>query len=248
MKRQQVTSVRLGLLAAIFALALPGIALGQVAGTEGIKQGEKFAKAGGEVLSAVAEARRDIDATLTAYNTLVQKPTKDVKGDYKRLQKALEKANEASAKVKPRVDAMNVESEAYYKIWASQVANVQDADLRGRGEQRITASRDEQQHPVRDAGHRRGADTLRQDLTDQINFLGAISGRRPWPRSRTTRRSSTREEPQCSLARMMSSGPRTRSSRRCDRSRKTRAPHPGVRWGADARGASTTYSEPFPGG
>jgi hypothetical protein len=174
MKRQQVTSVRLGLLAAIFALALPGIALCQVAGTEGIKQGEKFAKAGGEVLSAIAEARRDIDATLTAYNTLVQKPTKDVKGDYKRLQKALEKANEASAKVKPRIDAMNVESEAYYKIWANQVANIQDADLRGRGEQRIAASRDEYKSIL--SGMRAAGEALTpfvKDLTDQINFLGS---------------------------------------------------------------------------
>ena len=90
MKQQQITSAVLGLLAAIFALAVPGIALCQVAGTEGIKQGEKFAKAGGGVLAAIAEARRDVNATLTAYNTLVQKPSKDVKGDYKRLQKALE--------------------------------------------------------------------------------------------------------------------------------------------------------------
>jgi len=104
----------------------------------------------------------------------VQKPSKDVKGDYKRLQKALEKANEASAKVKPLVDAMNIESEVYYKIWAGQVANIQDGDLRARGEQRIASSRDEYRNIL--SGMRAAGEALTpfvKDLTDQINFLGS---------------------------------------------------------------------------
>ena len=78
---------------AVGALAVPAMALGQVAGSEGVKQGEKFAKAGNEVLVAVAEARRDVDATVTAYNNLVKNPSKDVKGDYKKLLSFLRKHN-----------------------------------------------------------------------------------------------------------------------------------------------------------
>ncbi|MGE5747164.1 MAG: DUF2959 family protein, partial [Solirubrobacterales bacterium] len=97
-----------------------------------------------------------------------------VKGDYKSLQKALEKANEAAARVRPRIDGMNVQSEAYYKIWASQVANIQDADLRARGEQRIAASREEYKNIL--SGMRAAGEALTpfvKDLTDQINFLGS---------------------------------------------------------------------------
>lgn len=165
---------RIGLAAAIVALAVPAAALGQVAGSEGVKQGEKFAKAGGEVLVAIAEARRDVDATVTAYNTLVKKPSKDVKGDYKKLQKALEKSNESAAKVKPLIDAMNVESDAYYKIWSGQVANISNTELRSLGEQRIAGSRAEYSGIL--SGLRASGDALGpfvKDLNDQINFLGS---------------------------------------------------------------------------
>jgi hypothetical protein len=174
MRKQHGTGRRVGLLAAILAMAIPGIALSQVAGTEGIKQGEKFGKAGGEVLVAIADARRELDGTMSAYNTLVKTPSKDIKGDYRKLQKALENANEKSAKVKPLIDAMNIESEAYYKIWASQVANISDDDLRARGEQRIAASRTEYGSIL--SGLNSIGEALApfvKDLTDQINFLGS---------------------------------------------------------------------------
>jgi hypothetical protein len=166
--------VRIGLAAAIVALAVPAAALGQVAGSEGVKQGEKFAKAGGEVLVALAEARRDVDATVTAYNNLVKNPSKDVKGDYKKLQKALEKSNGSAARVKPLIDAMNVESETYYKIWSGQVANISNTQLRATGEQRIADSRHEYGSIL--SGLRGSGDALAplvKDLNDQINFLGS---------------------------------------------------------------------------
>lgn len=173
MTKQHVTRIVPAVLAAIVALALPGSALCQVAGTEGIKQGEKFAKAGGDAVTAVVETRQAVDATLAAYNALVQ-PSKDVKGDYKKLLKTLQGANAKAARVKLLVDAMNVQSEAYFKIWAAQVANIADADLRARGEQRITASRAEYGSIItglRDTGAALAPFT--KDLTDQINFLGS---------------------------------------------------------------------------
>jgi hypothetical protein len=172
--KQQHVNLSVIVVAAGLLLTVPAVALCQVAGSEGIKQGEKFAKAGGRVLDAVADARRDIDNTLKAYNALVKTPSRDVKSDYKKLQKALDKAKNSSAKVKPLIDKMNVESEAYYKIWSSQVADIGGADLRSRGEERIADSRKKYGgilDGLRTAG---GALTpFVSDHNDQINFLGS---------------------------------------------------------------------------
>ena len=169
-----VTRIAPVVVAATVALAVPEAPLCQTAGTEGITQGEKFAKAGSTALAATVDAKREVEATLIAYNALVQQPSKDAKGDYKKLLKTLERANAKAAKVKPLADTMSVESEAYYKIWAAQVANITDTALRARGEGRIAASRGEYDGilvKLRDAGA--ALAPIVKDLTDQINFLGS---------------------------------------------------------------------------
>jgi hypothetical protein len=161
-----------GTVLALLAAARPVVA--QMAGTEGIKQGERFAKAGAASVIALTEARRQIDATLMAYNALVTQPSKDLKGDYKKLLKNTQQAQQKVEAVKPKIDAMGVESVVYFKLWASQVANIGDPDLRKRGEDRIAASQKEYDEIL--AGLRQGGAEFvpfMKDLTDQINFLGS---------------------------------------------------------------------------
>ncbi len=169
-------TVRQALLAAtaVAMLATPRPALSQVAGTEGIKQGERFAKTGDETVRAVVEARDQIRKTLDAYNALVTQPTQDAKGDYKKLGKNLSNATEKIAAVKPKTDAMNAQAEAYFKLWGSQVANIGDANLKARGEERIASTRKEYDGIL--AKLREAAATLDpflKDLGDHINFLGS---------------------------------------------------------------------------
>jgi len=169
-------SVRAALLAAtaLTILAGPRPAWSQVAGTEGIKQGERFANAGGQTVRALVEAEGQIQATLDAYNALVTKPTTDAKGDYRKLLKKLGDAKEKIAAVRPKLDAMNVEGEAYFKVWGSQVANIGDAGLKTRGEERIASTRKEYDGIL--ATLREASAALQpflKDLTDQINFLGS---------------------------------------------------------------------------
>lgn len=169
-------SIRHALLAtaALALLATPRAAWSQLAGTEGIKQGERFAKAGGETVKVVGEADGQLNATVDAYNALVSQPTSDAKGDYRKLLKNVGVAKEKIAAVKPRIEAMNLEGEAYFKLWASQVANIGDVDLRTRGEERIATTRKEYDAIL--ASLREAATALEpflMDLTDQINFLGS---------------------------------------------------------------------------
>jgi hypothetical protein len=159
---------------AVVLLASPRSTLSQVAGTEGIKQGERFAKAGGESVKVVVEAKEYLKTTLDAYNTLVTTPSRDLKGDYRKLLKTLGNAKERIAVVKPKIDAMNVEGEAYFKLWGNQVANINDADLKARGDERIASTRKEYDGIL--ASLREAAAALGpflKDLTDQINFMGS---------------------------------------------------------------------------
>lgn len=160
--------------AALALLAGPRTAWGQIAGTEGIVQGERFAKTGGETVKVVGAAYAQLDATLDAYNALVSQPTKDAKGDYRKLLKNVSVAKEKLAAVKPRIEAMNGEGEAYFKVWASQVANISDVDLRTRGEERMASTRkayDSILATLREAAT--ALEPFLMDLTDQINFLGS---------------------------------------------------------------------------
>jgi ElaB/YqjD/DUF883 family membrane-anchored ribosome-binding protein len=162
------------LAAAIVTLALAHPAWAQVAGTSGIKGGERFAETGEDTVEALVDAETHLRTTLDAYNTLVTKPTKDAKGDYKKLLKNLDNAKKKIALVKPRLDTMNGESENYFRLWESQVAEISDGDLKARGEERIASTRKEYESIL--TSLRESATTLDpflRDLADQINFLGS---------------------------------------------------------------------------
>jgi hypothetical protein len=160
--------------AAIVLLPSPRSALCQVAGTEGIEQGERFAKAGDQAVRVIVEAKDRLKMTLDAYNSLVSMPSRNPKADYRKLLKNLGYAKEKIAVAKPKIDAMNFEGEAYFKMWANQIANIGDADLKARGDERIASTRKEYDGilaTLREAAT--ALDPFLQDLTDQANFLGS---------------------------------------------------------------------------
>src|SRR4030095_7739604 len=63
----------------ISAVAFPS------AQTEGVKETGQFVNAGDDTSSAVVKARLQVQNTLAAYNALVTQPSKDMKGDFKKL-------------------------------------------------------------------------------------------------------------------------------------------------------------------
>ena len=56
--------------------------------TEGLKETDRFVKAGGNASEAVAHAKLEIQKALDAYNALVTQPSTNMKGDYKKLMKS----------------------------------------------------------------------------------------------------------------------------------------------------------------
>lgn len=169
-------TVRHALLAATALIALVSVnpAWSQVVGTAGIKGGERFAETGEDTVEALVDVQNNLKTTLDAYNTLVTKPTKDAKGDYKKLLKNLDNAKKKIALVKPKLDTMNSEGENYFRLWETQVSQIADSDLKARGEERIASTRKEYDGILESLRGAAGTlDPFLKDLTDQINFLGA---------------------------------------------------------------------------
>ena len=57
--------------------------------TQGLKETDRFVKAGGKTSEAVEQAKLQTQKTLDAYNALVTKPSTNMKGDYKKLMKSI---------------------------------------------------------------------------------------------------------------------------------------------------------------
>ena len=61
--------------------------------TQGLKETDRFVKAGGRMSGAVAKAEQQTQKTLFAYTALVTKPSTSMKGDYKNLVKSVDSMN-----------------------------------------------------------------------------------------------------------------------------------------------------------
>src|SRR3954469_11523639 len=71
--------------------------------TQGIKETNQFLKAGQATSQAVSDGKLQMQNTLQAYHALVTQPSKDMKGDYKKLMKAVDVMNEKVADARGKV-------------------------------------------------------------------------------------------------------------------------------------------------
>src|SRR4029453_19214398 len=58
--------------------------------TQGLKETDRFVKAGNNAHASIANARLEAKHTLDMYNKLVTQPSKNMKGDYKKLMGAVD--------------------------------------------------------------------------------------------------------------------------------------------------------------
>ena len=79
--------------------------------TQGLKETDRFVKAGGRMSGAVAKAEQQTQKTLFAYNALVTKPSTSMKGDYKNLVKSVDSMNERVAGAHQKVAEMQTAGE-----------------------------------------------------------------------------------------------------------------------------------------
>ena len=153
----------------ISAVAFP------LAQTESVKETGQFVNAGDDTSSAVGKARLQVQNTLAAYNALVTQPSKDMKGDFKKLLNGAKDTGERVDDARERVTKMEAAGEhAYFAGRAAAVKGIQSTDLREKGQQRLDESKKGYagvMASLREAGQ--SLQTVRTDLDNQIMFLGS---------------------------------------------------------------------------
>jgi hypothetical protein len=150
------------------------IASAQRSETEGIKETGNFVKAGAETSSAVGGAKLQAQNTLTAYNSLVTQPSKDMKGDYKRLLKAVKETDVKVDDARERITKMEATGNTYFAGRAATIKAIQNADLRGQAEQRLSENQKEYVDVMASLGEAgRALQPVRTDLDNQIAYLGS---------------------------------------------------------------------------
>jgi len=158
-------------------LAVPLIAAPQTperSQTQGLKETDKFVKAGGDTTEALANGKLQTQKTLDAYNALVTQPSKNMKGDYKKLMKSMDSMNDRVAEAGQKVDRMQQAGDTYFTGRAETIKNIQDPQLLDRAKQRLADSQKEFGRVLQSL--REGAKALepfRKDLADQITYLGS---------------------------------------------------------------------------
>ena len=105
--------------------------------TQGLKETEKFVKAGRATTQAVEEGKLEAQKTLEAYNTLVTQPSKDMKGDYKRVLKGTEAMNDKVANARAKIEEMQKARDIYFSGRTEAIKNIQDPALHKQAQERL---------------------------------------------------------------------------------------------------------------
>jgi hypothetical protein len=142
--------------------------------TQGLKETDRFVKAGQKTVESVESAKAQTQKTLDSYNALVTQPTTNMKGDYKKLMKNMDTMNDRVASASQRVDQMQQAGDVYFNGRAENLKGIQDPQLQERAKQRLTESQKQfaaVMQSLRDAN--KSLEPFRKDLADQITFLGS---------------------------------------------------------------------------
>src|SRR6476661_6553481 len=82
--------------------------------TQGLKETDRFVKAGGITVDAVSNAKLQTQKTLDAYNALVTLPTTNMKGDYKKLMKSMDGMNARVTEAQQKIEEMKQMADVYF--------------------------------------------------------------------------------------------------------------------------------------
>ena len=142
--------------------------------TQGIKETDRFIKAGNNAHASIANARLESKHTLDMYNKLVTQPSKNMKGDYKKLMGAVDDMNEEIADARLEITNMRANGDTYFTGRETTNKAIQDQQLQSSAATRLATSRkdfDTVLASLRAAGD--ALEVFQKDLADQITFLGS---------------------------------------------------------------------------
>jgi hypothetical protein len=142
--------------------------------TQGLKETSRFIKAGNNAHASIEGARHETKHTLDMYNKLVTQPSKNMKGDYKKLMGAVDDMKEEVADARLEITNMRTAGDTYFTGRETTNKAIQDQQLQSAAATRLAASRkdfDGVLASLRAAGD--ALEVFRKDLADQITFLGS---------------------------------------------------------------------------
>ena len=174
MDRRFVSRLLSVITATAVVMSLVALPSAQRSQTEGIKEAEKFVNAGAGTASAVGKAKLQVQDTLTAYNALVTLPTKDMKGDYKKLLNRAKDTGKRVDEARERVTKMEAAGDVYFAGRVTSITEIQDATLREKAQQRLDENKQEYARVIaslREAGE--SLQAMRKDLDNHITYLGS---------------------------------------------------------------------------
>jgi hypothetical protein len=158
-------------LVALPLMALAAMATGQ--SNEGVKQVERLVKASGNTVKAIADTKLQLRKTMDVYNALMADDAKDRRKLYKSLQKEMDNTEKRRAKIGDEATKMKTEADTLFAQWAQSTAAIDNADLRKRSEERLSATK-ASYADIEAAGQKAAGlyGPFMKDLQDQVTFLG----------------------------------------------------------------------------
>lgn len=142
--------------------------------TQGLKETDRFVKSGTTTSRALTDGRMQLQKTLDTYNGLVTQPSTNMKGDYKKLLKAMDSMNDKVADARQKVEAMQKAGDTYFSGRAETIKNIQDPALLGQAQKRLKDNQSQFAtvlQSLRDAST--ALEPFRKQLADQITYLGS---------------------------------------------------------------------------
>jgi DUF2959 family protein len=123
---------------------------------------------------AASSAKLQMQKTLEAYNVLVTRPSTNMKGDYKKLLKAMDAMNDRATEATTKIDQMQTAGDTYFAGRAETIKGIQNPELHDRAQQRLSENQKQFAgilQSLREAGQ--ALDPFRRDLADHIKYLGS---------------------------------------------------------------------------
>ena len=158
----------------LLSVSVAGQAPPERSRTEGLQETDRFIKAGRATDAAAAAAKLEVQKTLTAYNTLVTQPSKNMKGDYKKLMKSMDSMDSKVADATTKIAAMQSAADTYFQGRGETLKNIQDPALQKQAQERLDQSKKDFASVLSSLREAGGAlEPFRKQLADQITFLGS---------------------------------------------------------------------------
>jgi Protein of unknown function (DUF2959) len=152
-------------------LALAGLAEAQ---DQGVKEVQQLVKRANSTVSAINDAKTQLQTTMAAYDTVLAPETKDRRGAYKKLQREMANTEKKRATIAEKSQEMNTQADTVFKSWEGSTADIQNADLRTRSEERLTQTK-ARYAEISNTGQKAAElyDPFMKSLQDQVTYLGS---------------------------------------------------------------------------